>query len=180
VEQPVSMTGEFVDLEKVGNGGPEQVEKKSVDDFIEQFERNGHQIYRERIAQMIVDGKQSLVIDFPDIQEFDSDLAKETIFTPDAIFDDFKKAVYEAMRAENVSYANRYGKEIKIRFRGLPELTPIRDVNVALIDRLFAAAGVVIRASERKNIAIDAVFDDSYGHRNHVIQTDDVLRYPTA
>jgi replicative DNA helicase Mcm len=150
-----------------------------IAEFLGHYEKDGHKIYREALAKMILEGRQSIAVDFNDVAAFDTELAKNLITDPVATLAKFRTAAFEVIKTENPAFANTpIAKNVKIRIVNVGDLVPIRSVNVSLLGRIFSVAGVVIRVSERKNIATVAAFTCQFGHVLFVPQDDEILKDP--
>jgi replicative DNA helicase Mcm len=158
------------------------VEAKSVssvvNDFLLQFEKGGKKVYLDQIAEMAVKLKPSIVIDFADIQTIDTDLAVSILKDPERTLKDMKHAVLELLMAQNAEFAGTLRTKAVVRISNLNDITPIREVNVSLMGKLFAVAGAVTKVSERKNIATVASFVCANGHVSVVVQEREDMEKP--
>lgn len=148
-----------------------------ADGFYKTFQKDGHYTYRERLGAMAGSGSHSVVVEYGDLLGFDVDLANKLQTQPEGTLDLLRRAAIDALKSENGAYGNEVQSSLKVRIRGLPPM-PFRQVTVGYLGQLFSVSGIVIRASERKNILLVGVFSCQEGHVSSVEQTDDVLRRP--
>lgn len=148
-------------------------------DFLKSYKtQSGSLKYIERISQMFPIGQKSLIVDHNDLQEFDVNIANMLIQKPDFALKLFNEAAYESIRAENVSYAETYRKEITIRLRHLPLRLELRKVLAKYLGELISVAGIVVRTSELRPMAVEAAFKCPEGHITIVTQSELILRKP--
>ena len=74
--------------------------------------------YRQRIAQLAISGKNSIVIDFEELYGFDQPLAEMLLNKPEEYLQHAGKGAYEQLRIEDAEYAEKIEKII-IRIVGL-------------------------------------------------------------
>jgi len=67
--------------------------------------------YRQKISQMAVAGRKTLVVDFDDLLAFDQELAEELLETPDEHLENINNAAYSQLRIEDPEYAEKLGTE---------------------------------------------------------------------
>lgn len=148
--------------------------------FLKGFQApDGTPKYRSRIAQMIAEGKASILVDYEDLLAFDTDLAIALIQRPDSILPAFKEAAYEAVKTENLTYADDRRDELEVRIKGITDKLPLRAVAAKYLDRLVAINGMVVRTSEIQPLALVAAFRCPNGHLTFVPQKGPLLKSPT-
>lgn len=152
--------------------------RSTIADFFMRCEKNGIKVYFDKVSEMAIDGKQSVVIDFQDIQAFDVDLAVSLITDPKRTLDAFRAEVMDMLGNQSPEYQKSLLNKTVVRINNMSDITPIRSVNVSTLGRLFAVAGAVIRVSERKNLVKIAVFVCHDGHVTPVIQNGETLKAP--
>ncbi|RLE62281.1 MAG: Minichromosome maintenance protein MCM [Thermoprotei archaeon] len=127
-------------------------------DFFKTFQAStGEYKYRDRIGRMAAANSISLVIDFEDILAIDAELASLIVERPRYLIPEASKAILDVMKVENPEYAASVDHFIA-RFKGLPEIVPLRKVRAVHINRLIALDGIVTRISPVKQQLIEAVF----------------------
>jgi len=115
--------------------------------------------YRERISQMALNGSTSLVIDFEDILIADSKLAEELLENPDEYLEYGNQAAFDQLQIQEPEYAERIRDEgVTVRIRGIPYVTPLRELSSRHIGKLVMIEGIVIRATTVRPLVTRAVF----------------------
>ena len=115
--------------------------------------------YRERISQMALNGSTSLVIDFEDILIADSKLAEELLENPDEYLEYGNQAAFDQLQIQEPEYAERIRDEgVTVRIRGIPYVTPLRELSSRHIGKLVMIEGIVIRATTLRPLVTRAVF----------------------
>ena len=66
--------------------------------------------YRQRIAQLAITGKNSIVIDFAELYGFDQALAEQLLSRPEGYLLHAGKGAYEQLRIEDSEYAEKIEK----------------------------------------------------------------------
>ena len=113
--------------------------------------------YRERIREMIIEGRRSLIIDFSDLISYDDRIAEMVIENPENIISIFSEAIAEVVTLENPRYIERIKKFIP-RFRALPTVTELRALKSSHIGKLVMIDGIVIKATPPKQRISKAKF----------------------
>jgi len=158
--------------------------QSKLNEILERFLKNfrsksGEPIYRIRVSQMIATGRRSLTIDFDDLLIFDVEITNRMLSNPDESLESFRNALYETVRTENPSYAEKYKKDLMVRIRNLQDKISIRNVSTIHLDKLIAATGIVVRTSDVKPLAIEAAYKClKCGHTNLVLQKKIILKRP--
>ena len=115
--------------------------------------------YRERISQMALNGSTSLVIDFEDILIADSKLAEELLENPDEYLEYGNQAAFDQLQIQEPEYAEKIRDEgVTVRIRGIPYVTPLRELSSRHIGKLVMIEGIVIRATTVRPLVTRAVF----------------------
>lgn len=134
--------------------------------------------YRNRLAQLAVEGGTSLSLDFEDLVEFDSDLAQALVEKPKEFLEHAENAILEQLRIEDPEYAARV-KGLNIRIYHLFDTTPLRKIGSEHIDKLVMVNGVVVKSTIVRPKALKAAFEcRRCGTRIFVEQTTSFLRVP--
>ena len=66
--------------------------------------------YRQRIAQLAISGKNSIIIDFEELYGFDQALAEQLLNKPEEYLQYAGKGAYEQLRIEDSEYAEKIEK----------------------------------------------------------------------
>ena len=134
--------------------------------------------YRQRISQMAISGKTSLVVDFEDLLLADSPLAESLVKTPDEYLEHANRAALAQLQIEAPVYASEV-EVITIRFRGLPETVHLRMLGSVHIGKLAMVEGIVVRATPVNPMVTRGAFRcKRCGNISYVDQTTPFLRAP--
>ena len=114
--------------------------QQSFEDFLKDDK------YRERISQMAVSNSTSLIVDFEDLMVFNMELAEKLRENPDEYLEHANRAAYSQLEIEDSEYASRI-EGVTVRFRILPESTPLRMLGAANIGKLLMVEGIIVRAT---------------------------------
>jgi len=114
--------------------------QQSFEDFLKDDK------YRERISQMAVSNNTSLIVDFEDLMVFNMELAEKLREKPDEYLEHANRAAYSQLEIEDSEYASRI-EGVTVRFRILPESTPLRMLGAANIGKLLMVEGIIVRAT---------------------------------
>lgn len=140
-------------------------------DFLKSYKDDlGELKYRIQISQVPVKGSRSVVVDYPDLERYDTDLATSLVKEPDLFLKSFDAAAVETLSVENPTYADSAGKEIRIRVRELPDRISLRGVTKSLLNTLIQVAGMVTRTSELRPLAVNAAFRCANQHITFIEQ----------
>lgn len=138
--------------------------------------------YRQRIAQMAVAGKKSLIIDFEDILSFDNIIAENLLEKPEEYLRHATNAAMSQLQIEDPEYAEKIAGDIErltVRITRLLEATPLRKLGSAHIGKLVMIEGIVVRATPVRPLVMQAAFKcKGCGEITPVIQTGQFLRAP--
>ncbi len=119
--------------------------KKFLWNFVDRRTRSFK--YRERLSQMAIMGRRSLVIDFSDITLFDRALAHFIEEQPDIAIEAASMAIKEIIEKENPDYAATVEKFYP-RFRNLSRIIPIRELTSEYIGKMVAIEGILTRLTK--------------------------------
>ena len=75
--------------------------------------------YRIQISQIPLKASRSVIVDFPDLERYSTDLATSLVKEPDHFLRSFDDAAVETLNVENPVYADKVRKELRVRIRGL-------------------------------------------------------------
>ncbi|MGD8506216.1 MAG: minichromosome maintenance protein MCM [Candidatus Bathyarchaeota archaeon] len=113
--------------------------------------------YRQRISQMAISEKTSVVVDFEDLLLADSDLAESLAKTPDEYLEHANRAALAQLQIEAPVYASEIDS-VTVRFRGLPETIHLRMLGSDHIGKLAMVEGIVVRATPVNPMVTRAAF----------------------
>jgi len=136
--------------------------------------------YRRLLSQMAVEGTHSITVDFEDLLTYDSQFAETLVDKPDEHMQHANKAAYAQLQIEEPEYAEET-EQVTVRFRGLPETTPLRFLGSAHIGKLVMVEGIIVRASPVNPMVMRAAFKCKRCETiQHIDQTTPFLRAPFA
>lgn len=150
-------------------------------EFLKSYkDENGELKYRIEISQIPVTGSKSVIVDYPNLERYDTDLSTSLVKQPDLFLDAFESAAIETLNIENPIYADVAGKELRVRIRDLPDRISLRGVTKNHLNTLIQVAGMVTRTSELRPLAVNAAFRCSNQHITFVSQNGSgvVLKRP--
>jgi replicative DNA helicase Mcm len=134
--------------------------------------------YRQRISQMVVGGKTSLIVDFEDLLAFDQKLAEELLEKPVEYLKHANNAAYAQLQIEDPEYAEKT-VGVDVRVVRLPEASPLRKLGSQQIGKLVMVEGIVVRSSPVRPMVMQAAFRcKRCGTVNPVNQTGTFLKAP--
>jgi replicative DNA helicase Mcm len=136
--------------------------------------------YRERISQMAVAGKTTLIVDFDDLLSFDQELARQILEQPDEYSQIANNAAYSQLKFEDQEYAEKVeAEEIIARIVRLIETAKLRKLGSKHIGKLVMVEGIVVRSTPVRPMVMQAVFRcKRCGEMTPVDQTGPFLRAP--
>jgi replicative DNA helicase Mcm len=136
--------------------------------------------YRQRISQMAVTGKRSLIVNFEDLLDFDQRLADRLLEKPDEFLRHADNGAYAQLQIEDPEYAEKT-TAVDVRIVQLPQAKPLRKLGSQQIGRLVMIEGIVVRSSPVRPMVMQAAFRcKRCGTMNHINQTGTFLRAPFA
>ncbi len=136
--------------------------------------------YRQRIAQVAVAGRTTLIVDFDDLLAFDQELAEELSKHPDEYLKYANNAAYAQLRTEDPEYAEKT-ETVTVRIVRLPETAKLRKLGSKHIGKLVMVQGIVVRSTTVRPMVMQAVFRcKRCGEITPVNQTGPFLRAPFA
>ncbi|MGC8999279.1 MAG: minichromosome maintenance protein MCM [Candidatus Bathyarchaeia archaeon] len=135
--------------------------------------------YRQRISQLAVSGKTSLIVEFEDILTFDHRLAEQLLEKPDEYLKHADNAAQNQLAIEAPEYAEK--QKITVRIVRLLEPTPLRKLGAAHIGKLVMIEGIVVRSTPVRPMVMRAAFKcRGCGNITYVDQTGPFLKAPFA
>jgi replicative DNA helicase Mcm len=134
--------------------------------------------YRQRIAQLAITGKNSIVIDFEELYGFDQALAEQLLNRPEEYLQHAGKGAYEQLRIEDAEYAEKIEKII-IRVVELLGKEQLRKLGSRQMAKLIMVEGIVVRATPVRPMVLQGAFKcKRCGTMNQVEQTGQFLKAP--
>ena len=135
--------------------------------------------YRQRISQLAVAGKTSLIVEFEDILAFDQRLADELLEKPDEYIEKHAcNAAHQQLPIEDSEYAKKVEK-VSVRIVRLLEATPLRKLGAAHIGKLVMVEGIVVRSTPVRPMVMRASFKcKRCGEPTLIDQSGPFLRAP--
>ncbi|MGB9853363.1 MAG: minichromosome maintenance protein MCM [Candidatus Bathyarchaeales archaeon] len=135
--------------------------------------------YRQRISQLAVTGKTSLVVEFEDILTFDHRLADELLDKPEEYLRHADNAAQNQLGIEAPEYAEK--QKVTVRVVRLLEATPLRKLGAAHIGKLVMVEGIVVRSTPVRPMVMRAAFKcRGCGNITYVDQAGPFLKAPFA
>jgi replicative DNA helicase Mcm len=136
--------------------------------------------YRQRIGQLAISGKGSLVIDFEELYGFDQALAEQLLKRPEEYLQYAGKGAYEQLRFEDAEYAEKIEKVI-VRIVKLLGKEQLRRLGSKQMTKLVMIEGIVVRATPVRPMVQQAAFKcKRCGTMNLVEQTGQFLKAPAV
>jgi replicative DNA helicase Mcm len=155
----------------------EQVTVDPQQHFQEFFKREK---YRQRIAQLAITGKNSILIDFEELYGFDQALAEQLLNRPEEYLQHAGKGAYEQLRIEDSEYAEKIEKII-IRIVQLLGKEQLRKLGSRQMSKLVMVEGIVVRATPVRPMVLQGAFKcKRCGTMNMVEQTGQFLKAPSV
>ncbi len=134
--------------------------------------------YRQRISEMAITGKTSLIVDFEDLMETDSALAENVIERPDEYLEHANRATLAQLQIEEPEYAEGI-ETVSVQFKNLPVTTLLRELGSDNIGKLVMVEGIVVRATPARPMVTRAAFKcKRCGEISYRDQTSPFLRAP--
>jgi len=138
--------------------------------------------YRQRISQMAVSGKTSLIVDFEDILIFDNKLAEEIREHPDEYLKHANNAAYAQLQTEDPEYAEKIagkGETVTVRIVRLLDTAQLRKLGSDHIGKLVMIEGIVVRSTPVRPMVMRAAFKcKRCGEITALDQTGQFLKAP--
>ncbi len=136
--------------------------------------------YRQRIGQLAITGKNSILIDFEELYGFDQALAEQLLNRPEEYLQHAGKGAYEQLRIEDAEYAEKIEKII-IRIVQLLGKEQLRKLGSKQMTKLVMIEGIVVRATPVRPMVLQGAFKcKRCGTMNMVEQTGQFLKAPSV
>ncbi len=113
--------------------------------------------FRQRISQLSVTGKTSLMVEFEELLAFDQKLAEELLERPEEYLKHANNAAYAQLQIEDQEYAEKI-ENIDVRIVRLLEAAPLRKLGSEHIGKLIMVEGVVVRSSPVRPMVMQGAF----------------------
>ncbi|MEM1881419.1 MAG: hypothetical protein QXQ23_05665 [Sulfolobales archaeon] len=139
-------------------------------EFLKTFkDYDGRYKYEERIKQMIVNKKTSIVVDYEDLVKFDVKLFDALIEKPEEVLHAFSEAIKSVVQEFDEEYSLQVSKFIP-RLNGLPVTLSLRELSSEYINKLVMIEGILVRATPPKQKMFKAVYA-------HILPTGEVHEF---
>jgi len=142
-----------------------QIEK--IKDFLET-------VYPEELNETIKLGKQSIVLDFKELSKYEVEITEQLLNDPLEVIQNFEMAL------DQIDVAG--GKNIRVRFKNLPETQKIliRNIRSINLDEFMVVEGIVRQASDVRPQVVSAKFEcPSCGNILSILQLEQSFKEPT-
>ena len=138
--------------------------------------------YRQRISQMAVTEKTSLLVDFEELLAFDQRLAEELLEKPDECLKHANNAAYAQLQIEDPEYAEKMTAKMEtvaVRIVRLWQATQLRKLGSEHIGKLVMVEGIVVRSTPVRPMVMRAAFRcKGCGEITYINQTGLFLKAP--
>ncbi|KAK3611229.1 hypothetical protein CHS0354_005239 [Potamilus streckersoni] len=142
IENLEDMKGHSV-REWVAMLGPKTEIKNRFKNFLRTFvDSKGHNVYREKIRQMVEGNKESLVVDYNMLASVEQVLAYFLPEAPTEMLQNLDEAAKEVVLSMYPNY-ERIAKEIHVRIAELPLIEELRSLRQLHLNQLIRTSGVV-------------------------------------
>jgi replicative DNA helicase Mcm len=139
--------------------------------FLRGFQDERNELkYRIQISNLAAIQGKSVIVDYPDLEKYDTDLATSIVKQPDLFLKSFDAAALEILNLYNPEHAAKIKKELHVRLRELTDRISLRRVTKEQLNTMIMVAGMVTRTSELRPLAINAAFHCSNRHITMVEQ----------
>ncbi|MGP3666990.1 MAG: minichromosome maintenance protein MCM [Candidatus Bathyarchaeota archaeon] len=134
--------------------------------------------YRNLIKQMALTDRSSITIDFFDLLDFDSMLAKALLEKPEKFLNEYAvEALRSQLKIEDKEYAELVEK-FYVRVKGLPEKTSLRSIGAKHVGKLISFDGIVVRSTPARPLLTEALFKCRCGQLISVPQDGLFIKRP--
>jgi replicative DNA helicase Mcm len=113
--------------------------------------------YRQRISQLSVTGKTSLMVDFEELLAFDQRLAENLLENPEENLRHTSNAAYAQLQIEDQEYAEKI-ETVIVRIVRLLEAEQLRRLGSEQIGKLIMVQGIVVRSSPVRPMVMQGAF----------------------
>ncbi len=148
-------------------------------DFLKTFKDTKNDLkYRTLISQLPSRNGISVIVDYQDLNSYDTRIATFLLKEPELYLKAFDEAAVEALKIENPVYADQARKEIHVRVKELTDPVSLREVAKLQLNTLIMVRGMVVRSSELRPMAVVAAFRCANQHITYVEQSGVALKRP--
>ena len=134
--------------------------------------------YRQRISQMAISGRESIMADFEELLAFDQKLTEKLLEKPDEYLKHANNAAYAQLQIEDPEYAERI-EMVTVRIVQLLETAQLRKLGSNNIGRLVMVEAIVVRSTPVRPMVMQASFKcKRCGTITRIDQTGQFLRAP--
>jgi len=170
--------------EERGVGGAEEYEDivEALTDFLKYFKdpEKGNYKYRDAIREMIIEGREYIVVDFNDLLRFDENIASMVLNRPDEFLPLFSEAIRKVVELEYPQYVEKHERFVP-RFTNVPNVVKIRELRSSHVGKLIAVEGIIVRASPPRQRLVRATFvHDACGAEFQVEVKGEYIEKPTV
>jgi replicative DNA helicase Mcm len=157
------------------------VEEMEITDSQERFQNFFKtEEYRQRLSQMAMGGRTSVIVAFEDLLAFDQKLAEELLDKPEEYLKHASNAASAQLQIEDPEYAERIPL-VDVRLVGLLEVAPLRKLGSEQMGKIVMVEGIVVRASPVRPMVMQGAFRcKRCGTITPVKQTGSFLKAPFA
>jgi len=156
--------------------------KEGFKEFLEKYmDDDGHRIYWKKLKSMIEYDKQSLLIDFMDLEIWNPTISEKLLSDPHLTLPKLLSVFKALVETEDPGYVDRYDDLLHIRFFNLPERNKktISIIRSRQQNKLISVDGIITQISEIEPSPRMAIFKCSYCFMEiPVIQDEGVYRAP--
>ncbi|NWF87678.1 minichromosome maintenance protein MCM [Candidatus Bathyarchaeota archaeon] len=140
--------------------------------------------YRQKISQMAVTDKTSLLVNFEELLAFDQKLAENLLEAPEEYLKHANNAAYAQLQIEDPEYAEKIAditEMITVRIVRLWHATQLRKLGSYHIGKLVMVEGIVVRSTPVRPMVMRAAFKcKRCGEITPINQTGQFLKAPFA
>ena len=144
-------------------------------DQISKFEEFFEETYNRNIIKAVGEGRESLIVSFNDLINFDPDLADEFLDNPEKTIE-----IAESVIEKNDDTA---GKRLNVRFSNLPENQKlmISELRQKHLGKMLELSGLIRRKSDVRPQVTKSTFEcPNCGNIIHILQTEDSFKEPSV
>ncbi|MFB6075850.1 MAG: LAGLIDADG family homing endonuclease [Candidatus Aenigmatarchaeota archaeon] len=145
--------------------------------MIEKIEEFLRKYYEEELFTAVREGRDSIIVDYTELDKFDYELAEALLNNPKDFFENAKEAV------ENIDLPSETEGTMRLRIKDLPEDEKVRikDLRSKHLGKFIKIEGTVRRASEVMPELEVAIFEcPDCGERISVPQARKRMSYPSS
>jgi replicative DNA helicase Mcm len=148
-------------------------------DFLKTYKDLRNELkYRTLISQLPARNGISIVVDYPDLLAYNTEIATNLVKEPELYLKAFDEAAVETLAIEDPVYADKARKETHVRIRELTDPVSLRDVSKLQLNTMIMVRGMVVRSSELRPMAVVAAFRCANQHLTYVEQSGVALKRP--